>query len=424
MVESSNQKLLHNTLMMYILSITKLILPLITLPYLTRVLSTECYGSVSFAKSIISYMQIIIDFGFVYSGTKDIIACNGNQDEINRVVSNTLLAKLILSVFAFIIFIIVMLSFEKSKDMLLYSVLSYIATFLTIFLCDFFFKGIEQMKVITYRFLISRLTSTVLTFVFIKGDSDVLWIPILDIMGVLFAVIFVFLSMKKRNVRLVRASFKIAWQKIKESFIYFINALSSTTFNALNTFLIGIFLTNTDTAYWGLVLQLVTAVQALYTPITEASYPRMLQEKDPRIIKHILLIYMPIISLGCLLVWFAGEPILYLIAGEKYANAAHLLVYLIPVLFFSFPSMLLGWPTLGALNMQKEVSITTIISAIVQILGLCILRLTNSFTLFNVIIIRNITEIVLCLIRTIVCYRNRHLFTREQPSSEVSTTST
>lgn len=409
-MENGSKRLLHNTTMLYILSITKLILPLITLPYLTRVLSTESYGSVAFIKSIISYMQIVVDFGFMYSGTKDIVNCKGDKDKINRVISSTLLAKLMLACAAFIVFVGVLFAFDKSKNMVLYGILSYVSTFLTIFLCDFFFKGIEKMSVITYRFLITRLTSTVLTFVFIKSDNDILWIPILDIIGVFLAVIFVMFSLKKHNIHFIKVSFKEAFEKIRESFVFFLNTLSTTAFNILNTFLIGVFLSSTETAYWSLVLQLITAIQALYTPITEAAYPRMLHQKDISIIKKILLIYMPIISAGCLLVWFAGEPILFIIAGKKYADAAYLLKYLIPVLFFSFPAMLLGWPTLGALNKTNEITVTTVISATVQVSGLILLVLFNSFTLFGIIIVRNITEIVLCLLRIIVCFKNRNLF--------------
>ncbi len=412
-MESNRKTLVQNTTMLYILNITKLFLPLITLPYLTRILSTDCYGSVVFIKSLINYMQIIIEFGFMLSATKDIVNCNGDKEKINRVVSSTLLAKLMLAGCAFVILIVALITVDKTEYMTTYGLLSFVSVVLMIFLCDFFFKGIEKMQTITLRFLIMRSISTVFTFVLIKGDADILWIPVLDIIGVSAAVLFVFRELKKEDIRLVKVPVAEAWLRIKSSFVFFLSTLSTTAFGILNTFLIGVYLTETDTAYWGLVLQLVAAIQAMYSPITDASYPRMLKTKSAATIKRILMIYMPIIVAGCLIIIFAGEPIILIIAGKKYADAVYLLKYLVPVLFFSFPAMLLGWPVLGSIGKASQVTVTTVISAITQVTGLIVLALLNRFTLFDIVIVRNITEFVLFLTRLILCIINRDKFNKK-----------
>ena len=55
------------------MNIAKMLFPLLTLPYLTRVLSTDCYGSVVYVKSVTTYLQLLVDFGFVLSATKSIV---------------------------------------------------------------------------------------------------------------------------------------------------------------------------------------------------------------------------------------------------------------------------------------------------------------------------------------------------------------
>ena len=69
----------NNTAMLYIMSIAKLIFPLLTFPYLTRVLSEDAYGFVSYTKTCMNYMQLIIDFGFILSSVKDIVNANGDK---------------------------------------------------------------------------------------------------------------------------------------------------------------------------------------------------------------------------------------------------------------------------------------------------------------------------------------------------------
>ena len=65
--------------MLYIMSIAKLLFPLITLPYLTRILTEETYGFVSYVKSCMVYIQLIVDFGFILSSVKDIVKANGDE---------------------------------------------------------------------------------------------------------------------------------------------------------------------------------------------------------------------------------------------------------------------------------------------------------------------------------------------------------
>ena len=64
-MKTQNKILLKNTISLYIMNIVKLLFPILTLPYLTRILTTNTYGVVVYVKSIIVYVQLIIDYGFL-----------------------------------------------------------------------------------------------------------------------------------------------------------------------------------------------------------------------------------------------------------------------------------------------------------------------------------------------------------------------
>ncbi len=64
---------MKNTTWLFIFQFAKIIFPFITLPYLTRILSTDSYGVVTYVKTVMTYMQIFVDFGFILSGTKEIV---------------------------------------------------------------------------------------------------------------------------------------------------------------------------------------------------------------------------------------------------------------------------------------------------------------------------------------------------------------
>ena len=73
-----------NVSMLYIMNIAKLVFPLITLPYLTRVLSVDCYGVVSYVKATMVYAQLVVDFGFMLSGVKAITEAREDRELVGE----------------------------------------------------------------------------------------------------------------------------------------------------------------------------------------------------------------------------------------------------------------------------------------------------------------------------------------------------
>lgn len=396
---NKDNKVVKNTTMLYLMNIAKMIFPLLTLPYLTRVLTVECYGVVSYVKAVMQYMQLIVDFGFVLSGTRDIVLVKQDKNRLNYEVGNILMAKIILSIAAGVVLCIATTVIGILRGNILYTALSFVVVFLTNFLFDFLFRGLERMEVITIRFVVMKGLAALLTFVFVHSDLDILWIPILDIIGSLVAVAMVLFEIRKLNIYLRFDGLKIILKKIVDSALYFFSNMAATAFMALNTLLVGIFISETEVAYWSLCLQMVTAVQSLYTPLTDGIYPHMVKSRDFGLIKKAAKIYMPIVTIGCIFTSVAAKYALLILGGKQYVVAANVLRALVPVLFFSFLSMLFGWPALGAINKQKETTITTVVTAVVQILGLVVLILINHFTLINIALLRGATECMLFVFR-------------------------
>lgn len=407
---TSKNKLIKNTSMLYLLSIAKMIIPLITLPYLTRVLSVPEYGVVAYVKAAMTYMQIIIDFGFLLSGTKDVVLAGNDQNKINKEVSEVFFAKIALGIIALFCLFCITPFIRILRENLFYTFLSYISVFLTCFLMDFYFRGIEKMEIITMRFLVMKGIATILTFIFVKSDSDILMIPILDIIGTAVAILFVWRELKRQGVCIVRSVAKAVIIKLKESAIYFLSNMATTAFSAFITILIGIYIDEKEVAFWSICIQLVSAVQSLYSPITNGVYPHMVRTRDWELLKKTTLLIMPIIIAGCIFTYFFAKPTIIIIAGEKYKDAAVTLKMLIPVLFFSFPAMLYGWPALGAINRQKETTVTTIVTAFFQILVVISLIILKRFNLITICIARNLTEVLLFLLRYFLCLKYRKEF--------------
>lgn len=407
----NERKVVGNTAMLYIMTIAKLIFPLLTLPYLTRVLSEESYGFVSYVKSCMTYIQLIVDFGFILSSVKDIVKADNNKEKIGTIVGNTFLAKFILVLLSAVVLVVMLFTIKILQTDILFVILSFVAVATSLFLADFLFRGIEKMQYITIIYVISKGISVALTFIFVRSDDSLIWIPILDIVTNFVAVLITFLIVKRLEINIKVSSIKDCLLMIKDSFFYFLSSVATTAFSALNTLLIGIFITDlTQIAYWSLCLNIVTAIQGLYAPICNGVYPHMIKERNLKFIHKLLAIFMPVVVCGCVLCFFLASTALNIIGGEKYVAAYSLFRWMIPILFFSFPAQIYGWPTLGAIGKVKETTLSTIIAAVAQVAGLLVLIVINKFTLVNLAILRGGTEFILMAVRMVIAYKNRNLF--------------
>lgn len=403
-----------NTMLLYMLTFAKMIFPLITLPYLTRVLSKDSYGVVTYVKSCMTYLHILVDFGFLYSAVKDIVNCNSDKLKIGTATGEVLVGRVLLGLLSLLCAVVMCFLIPILKNYFLFTMLSAVAVALTAFLLDYLFRGLEKMHVLTVIFVIMRGLTTALTFIFVKSDKDLLLIPILDIIGNVMAVVVSLFFLFRYKIKIRFPKIKNVFLRLKESAIYFISGIATTAFTALITLLIGIFITDlTLIAYWGVSIQLINAVVSMYDPIMKGIHPQMVKHKNIKFIGKVLCLFMPIVLAGCLLCFFIPETIITIIAGEKYIDAVPIFRGLIPVMFLSFPSMLMGWPSLGAISKEKQVTFSTIVSAIFQISVLGILILFDSFTMTAVIILRSITEFVLMAIRGYFVLKYRNSFKEE-----------
>lgn len=394
-LRAGQSRVIRNAAMLYAMTAAKIVLPLMVLPYLTRVLSKDCYGVVAYVKSLMAFAQVAVDFGFMLSATKDVAIAGADKEKISDIIGDVLVARLLLAFVVGVGIFAVAINIPLLKGMILFTMLNFVVVALTVFLFDFLFRGIEEMSVITSRYVIMRSIAVALTFLFVRSDADLMMLPLLDIVGSVVAIGFVWREVRKRGFALRYSGIRAALRKIVGSAVYFVSNAAATVFNALCTLLVGVFLPLEQVADWSLSMQLVGVVQVFYSPIAESLYPHMIKNRDFRFAKFVLVFFLSAVAVGCVFVWFSAEFLMTIAGGEKYRCAAPLFRALIPVLFFSFPAILFGWPMLGAIGRVRETTMTTVMSGGFQILGMAVLALVGAFSVFNLAFLRGATEALL-----------------------------
>ena len=388
-----------NTFWLAIFQLAKMVFPFLILPILTRRLSVETYGSLTFIKTVMNFLQIFLDFGFMLSATKEIAKIKNDTNQIQQIMADTLLARLLLGGIGFLLVVILSFFFPILGHNFLFTITSYLTVFLSIFLFDFLFRGLEIIHVMTMRCIVMKTISFLLTIFFVRQDHQIILIPLFDILSSVIAIILVAFELQKRNFRLIRPKLKSSIYSLKISLIYFLSDVSATAFNAISTIIIGLVFSSTEVALFGVSIQIIGAIQALLGQLSSGIYPIMVRQKSRKFIQQIFQKTIPLVFLFTGLIIILLPLVLQVLAGDKYAAAHPIIQILAITIFFSFINTLLGWPTLGVINQQNKVTLSTIISTVFNLVSLILLYLSSNLNLYSVAITRVITEIILFWIR-------------------------
>jgi len=401
---NSVKKVATNTIMLYVMTIGKHILPLLTLPYLTRILTPHYYGIVTYMTSTMTYFQVLIDFGFIYSATREVSLHREDKNELGKIICSVILSKLLLGVLGMFILGIMILFVPIMHENVMLSFLYYLSILVTTLLPDFLYRGLERMQIVSIRFILARLVSTILTFLLIKSPKDIMLVPVLTICGNIVAVIFSFYHLyRKEKIYLRKCNGKRIIKTIKESSVFFMTTFATTAFGATTTFFMGIKnLHAEEIAYWNLAYQGICSIQTLYEPITSSLYPHMVKEKDIRLVKRMFCFFIPFVLIGTILCYCLSETIIAILGGENYIEAVHIFRVLLPMLIFSFPAQLYGFPVLAPIKREKGVTVSTMIAALFHVSGLVGLMLVNKFEIVNIAFLRSCTDAVLLICRVII----------------------
>lgn len=380
------KRFLKNTAMLYILRFSTYLFSFITVPYQTRVLGPVNFAKIGVAGALMVYFYLVIDFGFLLSGTEKVANHASDREEVSAIYTEITLAKLLLSLLSAVM-LMAFLAFVPGyrKDVLFYF-LFLIFTALDTMLPDFVYRGLEDMTPITLRSVTVRALFTVLVFVFVRKPGDYILIPLIQCAGSLIAFLWAAIDLKKRHgIRFVRVTKQGVIGEFSLSKGFFLSRIASTIYSSFNTlFLNQLPQGKTAVADYTLSYKLLSMGQSALSPISDSLYIYMLQHKDFRMIKKILLTFMPIITAFCVGVMIFAEPFCAILFGAEYRSAGAILRAMMPSAILTLPDYLFGFPSLSPLGKAKHANISIYISCSVHVINLVVfsaLGMLNAVTL-------------------------------------------
>lgn len=407
-LKSKKGVLLKNTIMLYIFRFSTYFFSLIVVPYQTRILGPEFYAKLGVATSIMLYFQMIVDFGFILSATEDASKHRDDNKFLGRILSNVTYCKAFLSIVSFLILFVLCMVIPSWKEDTGFFMLYLVATVLNAFIPDYIYRGIEKMTIITIRAVSIKFFFTIMIFILMKQPQDYYVVPILNIIGNGVALILVMHHLhKKMNIRFEKVSFKDVLDSFKCSSFFFYSNIATTVYTSCNTMLLGIISPGAATGYYTSADKLIITAKGAFSPISDSMYPYMVRNKDFKLLKKMLKLLMPIVIVGCAVVFIFAEPFCLWFFGEEYAASAPILRSMIPVVLIALPNCLLGFPTLSPMGLQKYANYALIFGSILHIAMLVILFALNMFNGVTIGIATSITESVILIFKIVVIVKNK-----------------
>lgn len=224
------------------LQVAGYVFPLITMPYLARIIGVEGFGKIAFASAIMVWIQTIADWGFNLTATRDVAQNRDDKQKVSEIFSNVLWARCLLMLLSFVVLVILILLIPKFREESSVILVTFLMIPGHILFPDWFFQAIEKMKYTTILNVVMKLFFTIMVLIFVKQPEDYILQPLFTSLGYVFSgLIALYIILGKWGISIKRPQMKNILQTIKGSTDVFINHLAPNLYNSLSVVLLGFF---------------------------------------------------------------------------------------------------------------------------------------------------------------------------------------
>lgn len=401
-----------------ILTVSSIIFPLITFPYVSRVLGAAQYGRINFATSVISYFQMIAELGIPTYGIRSCAKVRNDKDKLSKTVQEILFINTITMVISYLLFLTALISvykFRVNNDLLL---VTSIGIFFNTIGMDWFYQSLEQYAYITIRSIAFKFISIVAMFIFVHRPSDYLIYAAITVFANVGSNLFNFFH-AKNYLNICRYKNYNIRKHLKPIFVFFTMSVAANIYVSLNTIVLGFIASNADVGYYNAALRIRVILIGVVNSLATVLLPRASQyisqknytlfyQLSRKATNSILVIATPLWIYFSL---YAKESIVFL-SGNEYISSVKPMIIIMPTVLICGLSNLLAMQVLIPLGKEKFMLLFQVFAAIsCVILDMIIIKTykTNGAAFTTMF-----SELVVLLGQMIFLYFNKiHVFNKE-----------
>jgi PST family polysaccharide transporter len=370
----SNKVLFKNFTSLSLLQLANYLFPLITLPYLVRVLGPDKYGLVNFATAFAAYFVIITDYGFNLTATQDISVNRNDRKRVSQIFSTVYSIKVILYLLSSVLFVGIILLFNQFQENVGLYIITFIGALGTTLFPIWYFQGVEKMNYILIINVSVRAILTILIFLLIKIPNDFLLFAGLNSSAFFITAIIGFIVITKSfKTRFVLPKKSQIVSQLKSGWNIFLSTVWINLYTTSNAFILGLFAPTNIVGYYTAADKIRMAFQGILSTMSQSVFPyvnKIVNESYERFIrfnKKLLKIAAAVGIIISLSLFFFADKIVVIVLGDQYMQSIIVLKIIAWLPLIIFLSNVFGIQTMLPLNKQKNFSTILFFAAIINI---------------------------------------------------------
>lgn len=360
-------KVIKNYLYNLSYQILTIILPIITVPYVTRIFTSEALGNYVFYNSIVSYFSLFAMLGIGVYGTKQIAAAS----DVSSTFWNIYAIQLIASILAISVYVITVFSIPQMGGVIPLIVgITLLAKMIDI---SWLFSGKEDFKKITIRNVVIRIIGVISIFTFVKSSDDlylyVFLIVIFDFLGQ-----FVMWVPAKKFIKRPSFNTKIMKKNLHPIVLLFLPQVAISLYVVLDRTLLGLLGSYSDVGIYeqgqkliSILLKVVSSLGVVMLPRVANLLSERREEEAQNMVKFSFILYNLIIFPMIFGLIAVNEVFVKLFLGKNFQDVKYVLYIIVFNIMFVGWTNILGYQVLVVRNKNKEFMLSTTIPAFVSV---------------------------------------------------------
>lgn len=330
LVQLGRHALVQNAIAMALVQAGTNFVPLITIPYLARVLGVAGWGLVAFAQSFGMYASVFGEYGFAFSATREVARHRDDHDKLSEIVAGVLGAKTLLgtSMIALAFGVQRCVPIFRENPLLLWG--AWFWALGRAVSMVWYFQGRERMRLIAWVDMVAQALAAVVIFVVVRKPADGWRVLALQGLGYMGSFV-VGLVLTYREVPARFPTWQSSWNALRMGCSMFLFRGSLSLYTAGNAFVLGLFVSPVWVGYYAGAEKISRAFLGLLNPVSQALYPRLshlvchARERAVRLARvAVAVMGFGGVAMGALV--FALAPILVrVILGQGYDHAVPVL---------------------------------------------------------------------------------------------------
>ena len=347
-----------------------LLFPIITFPYISRILGPIGIGKITFSTSIINYFLLFTNLGIPLYGIREIARVREDKIKLSKSFSEILFLNLITTIIGMFIFLIFLKFNLLGNDIKLFQIMSLNIVF-TFIGVEWYFQGIEDYTYITKRSILFKAISIILMFIFVKKEKDIIIYAGILVLALVGSNILNFLKARKEVI----ISFKKLniIKHLKSIFTIFSMNIAISIYTNLDSVMLGyrsseyaLGIYSASTKIIHLVLGIVTSLGAVLLPRI-SNYIANNQDNELKKILENTFTFLLAISIPCVIgISLTSNEIIEIFSGNQFIEAVKTMKILSLIIVFIAFSNFLGIQILYPQGEEKKVLYSVITGAIIN----------------------------------------------------------